>query len=125
MNRFKEVNDQHGHLVGDELLTGAAAALVRCLRTTDVVGRIGGDEFLAVLPDTDLAAARRIGRRLADGVSSAPIPTTCGNLTVTLSVGASCLDEDATGEGLLERADLRMLGRKRRRSLSGSATVGG
>lgn len=124
LNRFKEVNDQHGHLVGDEMLTGVANALSRALRGSDAVGRVGGDEFLAVLPDTDLAAARRIARRLAEAIAAAPIATASGSLHLTLSVGASCLDEDASGKGLLERADFRMLNRKRRRALSEASTGG-
>jgi diguanylate cyclase (GGDEF)-like protein len=124
LNRFKEINDQHGHLVGDETLSGVAAALARGLRTSDAVGRVGGDEFLAVLPDTDLGAARRTARRLAEAVAAVPIETAAGALAVTLSVGASCLDEDASGKGLLERADFRMLSRKRKRALA-EAAMGG
>jgi len=124
LNRFKEINDQHGHLVGDEILSGVAAALARGLRSSDAVGRVGGDEFLAVLPDTDLSAARRTARRLAEAVASEPMPTAAGSLHLTLSVGASCLDEDASGKGLLERADFRMLSRKRKRALA-EASMGG
>jgi diguanylate cyclase (GGDEF)-like protein len=124
LNRFKEINDQHGHLVGDEILSGVAASLADGLRTSDAVGRVGGDEFLAVLPDTDLGAARRTARRLAEAVASEPIDTASGPLRLTLSVGASCLDEDASGKGLLERADFRMLSRKRKRALAEAAMSG-
>ena len=64
---FKRVNDTHGHAAGDEVLRGVAAAAREALRQSDLLGRWGGEEFLAVLPDTDLARRRRHGRAAAPG----------------------------------------------------------
>ena len=67
LDGFKAINDAHGHAVGDEALVAAAEALGRALRAEDVLGRIGGEEFLALLPDTDDDAAARTGERPARG----------------------------------------------------------
>ncbi len=115
LDRFKDVNELHGHPVGDEVLAHVGGFLTRTLRESDSVGRIGGDEFLVVLPDTDLPRARRIGRRIARDVSSTPAATAAGQVRSSVTIGASSLDENGSGEGLLERADQRMLDRKRRR----------
>ncbi len=68
IDHFKAVNDVFGHLAGDEVLARAADAIVGCVRSTDLVGRFGGDEFCALLfcagPDDALATAERIRRRI-------------------------------------------------------------
>ena len=71
LDHFKEVNDRYGHLAGDTLLKQVAEVLAGGLRSTDAVGRYGGEEFLIVLPETDLAGARVVAdklRRLVEGV---------------------------------------------------------
>jgi two-component system, cell cycle response regulator len=100
VDRFKAVNDQHGHLVGDELLAWVGHALRELARTTDIVGRIGGDEFIVLMPDTNPAAAVNQAIRLRHALpGSAPVP-------VTLSVGIAGLDRnEPTAEGLLRAAD--------------------
>src|SRR5262249_10125157 len=71
LDRFKAVNDAHGHLQGDRLLRDIAAAVASTTRVTDVPGRYGGDEFLIVLPDTDLERARTVAQRVAESVRTA------------------------------------------------------
>ncbi len=68
LNEFKEVNDRHGHLVGDKVLQAIAATIQRQVRQQDVVARYGGDEFCLVLPETDRAAAKKAIARLAAAV---------------------------------------------------------
>ena len=116
LDRFKSINDRLGHAAGDEVLVAAAGLLTRLLRSSDSVGRFGGDEFLAVLPDADLSAARRIARRLARVAAATMILTSAGPVTQTLSVGVGSLGEEEPVERLLERADGRMLLQKRRRA---------
>ena len=83
LDGFKAFNDRHGHLEGDRVLGAVAVALRNAVRTTDVVARYGGDEFVVVLPNTPGEAARRVARELTRAV---PPP-------VELSVGIGCLGE--------------------------------
>ena len=113
LDRFKEINDLHSHAVGDELLQGVASRMHAELRQSDAIGRLGGDEFLIVLPDTDRAGAGRIGERLARHLRKAAIPTSAGELRISLTFGAASGSEEFTEEGLIDRADRRMLAGKK------------
>jgi diguanylate cyclase (GGDEF)-like protein len=115
LDRFKEINDLHGHAAGDRVLTAVAAQVARMLRSSDAVGRIGGDELLVVLPDTELRAAYAIGRRLAARVRALPVDVFGTTLHIGLTYGAASLDEGLHGSELIDRADRRMLTRKRRK----------
>jgi diguanylate cyclase (GGDEF)-like protein len=115
LDNFKEINDRYGHAAGDRVLTSVAQQLSRMLRASDSLGRIGGDEFLAILPDTELRAAYRIGNRLARKVLSTSIPLGSSPLRVSLTYGAASSDEERKGSSLVDRADRRMLLRKRRK----------
>ncbi len=70
---FKNVNDQHGHLVGDSALVDVALCLTHELRTYDVIGRFGGEEFVAMLPDIDLPEARRVAERIRERIAAVSI----------------------------------------------------
>jgi diguanylate cyclase (GGDEF)-like protein len=104
VDHFKQVNDGHGHLVGDQVLSGVSAALRDTCRAGDTVGRIGGDEFAVILPDTtgEVAAAEGERLRLAAHDLHLPVP-------VTLSIGAAQLTPAVdTSQGLLQAADLAL-----------------
>jgi len=112
LDHFKEVNDTHGHLAGDAVLREGAAALRRCLRATDVLGRYGGEEFLAVLPQVDLAAAGAAAERLRQALEACPVTLESGaRVGITGSFGVSSQGELAspvTADLLVSLADRRL-----------------
>jgi two-component system cell cycle response regulator len=111
-DHFKEINDSHGHLIGDAVLREGAAILRRCLRNTDLLGRYGGEEFLMVLPQVDLTAARSAAERLRHSLEETPIPIGEGReVRVTGSFGVADRDElagPATADLLVSLADRRL-----------------
>ncbi|MEU8659471.1 diguanylate cyclase, partial [Actinoplanes philippinensis] len=105
IDKFKTINDTYGHGVGDEVIRTVAARIRSRLRHSDVLGRYGGEEFAAVLPDHEGHAAD-LAERVRLAVSSEPVPTQAGPLAVTISVGLTSLDDhDSTLDELLARAD--------------------
>lgn len=104
VDRFKSINDTHGHGVGDQVILAVADRLRGLFRTQDVIGRWGGDEFVVVLPATGCEQAGKLAERLRDDFSSRPIATTAGLLTVTVSVGVAC-GSGVDPAGILQRAD--------------------
>lgn len=121
MDNFKAINDHHGHTVGDAALVRVAQLIGSILRQTDAVGRFGGDEFLVVLPDTRLRAARRVARRIEDIVRADILQVGDQRVRTSVTIGASTLDEgsrkqqDGSGEriDIVDLADRRMLANKR------------
>jgi diguanylate cyclase (GGDEF)-like protein len=107
IDHFKSVNDQHGHAVGDTVLREVAGVCSDCLREGDILGRYGGEEFVAVLPQTALReAAEKVAERLRRRVAETEVDTDSGIINVTVSVGVVQLgpdDEDV--DGLVNRAD--------------------
>jgi two-component system cell cycle response regulator len=99
LDHFKRINDRHGHKTGDQVLVAAAHALGMHLRAEDHLGRLGGEEFLVLLPDTDGAAATHVAEKLRGEVAGASTP-----VPVTVSVGVATWDGEAP-EDLLHRAD--------------------
>jgi two-component system cell cycle response regulator len=99
LDHFKRINDSHGHKVGDDVLVAAAHAMGTHLRAEDQLGRLGGEEFLVLLPDTDSAAAEHVAEKLRAEVAEAPTP-----VPVTVSIGVATWDGEAP-EDLLHRAD--------------------
>jgi diguanylate cyclase (GGDEF)-like protein len=103
LDHFKAVNDTMGHLMGDEVLKQVAEALKKQIRLTDLLVRMGGDEFLLVLPDTTLLDARYLAERLCQAVEQLDIVTDAGRLAV--SIGLSEWSTDMDLNSWLERAD--------------------
>ena len=106
LDHFKAVNDRFGHAVGDQVLSVLAQRMVFGLRKVDQVGRIGGEEFLAYCPQTDLEGVRAMAERLREQVILDAIPSLPGNDRVTLSIGIAAWEgaEDSI-ERMLSRAD--------------------
>jgi two-component system cell cycle response regulator len=120
LDGFKAINDRHGHEVGDHVLVAAAEALQRALRAEDVLGRLGGEEFLALLPDTGAEAAGRAAERLRAAVARAG-----GPVHVTASVGWAVLRDGEAPDDLVRRADSALYAAKSegRDRVSGAATL--
>jgi diguanylate cyclase (GGDEF)-like protein len=117
IDRFKDVNDRHGHRAGDEVLRQVADSLIGSLRTIDVVCRYGGEEFCIVLPETQLEGAVRAAERVRAAIEARPfsIPGV-GPLRVTVSVGVASWAPDGTmlePPDLLAEADAALLAAKR------------
>jgi two-component system, cell cycle response regulator len=87
LDHFKEVNDSHGHVVGDEVLREVARRLLSSARSYDFVGRYGGEEFLIVLNNCDSSQAVARAEEVRSGIASRPIQTARGPLSVTMSLG--------------------------------------
>ncbi|NLE38746.1 MAG: GGDEF domain-containing protein [Pirellulaceae bacterium] len=104
IDHFKEINDQQGHLRGDQVLQDVARALDESVRETDMVARFGGEEFIVVMPATDLVGATIISDRIRETVKNA--------LPVTLSAGVTeSLDGDAA-DAMIARADAALYSAK-------------
>jgi len=102
MDDFKAVNDTWSHEVGDRVLLDVANRIRESVRESDRVARIGGDEFLAVLPATDLEQAERVAERVLNAIRSAPVETTEGPVSVRASMGIAPIELDAlTVTGIL------------------------
>lgn len=109
IDRFKQINDAGGHNAGDRVIEGVAATLRHQARFTDQVGRWGGDEFMVVMPHTDLAAAQQAMQRLRDRVAAARIAVPAGCPPLTLSIGVAVRDDgDESVHDLVMRADALM-----------------
>ena len=104
IDRFKPINDQHGHRAGDEVLRAVGKRLTDRLRREDLAGRLGGDELLVVLPDTDATGAAIAADAIRSAIGERPVRSSAGPIDVTVSIGiAEWHDEDLSR--LLEEAD--------------------
>jgi diguanylate cyclase (GGDEF)-like protein len=107
LDRFKQVNDQYGHTVGNEVLRSAAELMRGVFRTNDVVARYGGEEFLALLPDTPLSEAVALAEQLRAAVEAHNWALVHEGLALTISVGVVELDA-RTGAEAVDEADRRL-----------------
>jgi len=104
VDNFKQVNDQWGHVVGDQVLVRIAEVLAAGLRRSDVLARYGGEEFIVLLPETRQATARQVAERLRAAIQPATADLTPNGVTV--SIGVSGLEAGAPDlESLLHQAD--------------------
>ncbi|MEF8980660.1 GGDEF domain-containing response regulator [Thiohalorhabdus sp.] len=108
-DHFKAINDHYGHETGDLVLKTLAKVLETNLREEEVVGRIGGEEFAILLPETDHQGAETVAERLRALVAGTPIPTRSGEISITISLGmAGFQGAEDTVDGLLARADQQL-----------------
>ncbi|MDX5444881.1 MAG: PAS domain-containing protein [Zoogloeaceae bacterium] len=104
IDHFKSVNDTWGHAVGDEVLQHVANVIRQSLRRHDVPGRLGGEEFAALLPDATLENARLLAERVRERLEREPARTSAGEVGVTISIGVAHFDGSSVRQ-VLERAD--------------------
>ena len=114
LDHFKTINDEWGHLAGDEVLAQVAARLRTAVRRSDVVGRYGGEEFLVVLPGTGAQGVRATAAKLLEAVRAMPFGYQDRPIPVTVSIGATCVDDkDADADSTIARADRALYAAKR------------
>lgn len=113
-DNFKSINDKHGHLAGDQALRYIAARMSEALRAVDIIGRYGGEEFVILLPETNMDGAVFAAEKLLQNVRKSPLHVNGQKLCITVSVGiAAVRREDRNIDMLLNRADLALYNAKR------------
>jgi len=113
---FKAVNDTHGHDAGDDVLREFALRIRKAIRNIDLACRYGGEEFVIVMPETDMAVASMVAERLRRRIATEPFAIQQGtrNLEVTISIGIAALSgPDDNAAGILKRADTALYRAKR------------
>ncbi|WP_018158504.1 sensor domain-containing diguanylate cyclase [Thioalkalivibrio sp. ALE14] len=105
IDHFKTINTRYGHALGDEALRQFTQGCLNLLRDTDLMGRIGGEEFVILLPETDQMGAEQLGARVVEVIPTLDVPGMHPEDRMTVSIGAATLVEDEGFEGLLQRAD--------------------
>jgi diguanylate cyclase (GGDEF)-like protein len=106
IDSFKRINDQHGHAVGDQVLKAAAQAMVRTIRDQDVPARWGGEEFILLLPETNLQEAAALAERLRCAIADIRVEHAGSQLAVTASLGVAQRDpHHANPDALISAAD--------------------
>jgi diguanylate cyclase (GGDEF)-like protein len=111
IDHFKQINDSHGHAVGDDVLRFVATLIRETLRAGDLVARWGGEEFLAVLPSTDRSSAEIVAERVRTAVSQTPVITGDPVIAVSVSIGAAVVTDHRPDE-LITAADAAMYAAK-------------
>jgi diguanylate cyclase (GGDEF)-like protein/PAS domain S-box-containing protein len=115
VDNLKKINDTLGHKMGDQVLQIFASTLRQSVRSGDIAGRVGGDEFIVLLPESDEMNAEKFAERLCQGLLTSPIYSEKGRITVTASMGIAEFsgEDDLTLDELIERADQALYQAKR------------
>jgi diguanylate cyclase (GGDEF)-like protein len=108
LDNFKTINDTYGHSIGDLALRQVAGILSEAVRGSDTVFRYGGEEFLVLLPETDLEGAAALGEKIRATTSSSPFGEGYNVFNFTLSAGASSLCDNESGNDMIARADMAL-----------------
>ena len=104
LDHFKAINDTHGHQVGDRVLKSTADSLMESSRKTDFIGRIGGEEFVMLLPNTDYATALKLAERYRKNIENTPL----NSIHFTCSIGVAEFEPGEQLEKLMQRVDEAM-----------------
>jgi diguanylate cyclase (GGDEF)-like protein len=120
IDRFKNVNDTYGHAAGDAALRELAQRIETQVRVSDIAARFGGEEFVVLLPGTEIESGTLLAERIRKAVSATPIDIGGGNnITITVSIGVASVapgqdvdDLKTSGESLLARADVALYSAK-------------
>ncbi len=106
LDHFKRINDQYGHAVGDAVLKHFADIIRRQQRKVDIVGRMGGEEFAIILPDTETAEAQILAERLRNAIADKPLHQQRELIEITVSIGVALLNADSNSpDSVLREAD--------------------
>lgn len=105
VDRFKQINDEHGHLTGDEVLRQVARCIAECIRRSDVLFRFGGEEFAIVLASTELYGATLLAQRVRTAVERMRVRHGEAEVPITVSVGVSQLEDGDEAVELIAKAD--------------------
>ena len=108
IDHFKSINDTYGHQEGDHVLQSVAKAMTDHLRGTDICGRWGGEEFVAIAQNVNLKSVLHIAEKLRAMIANSVIPIDEKKISVTTSIGAVVVHETDTKDSLIERADQLM-----------------
>jgi diguanylate cyclase (GGDEF)-like protein len=113
IDRFKSINDSYGHAVGDAVLRAVAAAICAVARDTDVVARLGGEEFGLIFPNTSLDQASQIAERIRGAIAATRLPQeNAAPVDVTISIGLARLNGRHSLADALARADAALYAAK-------------
>ena len=112
LDHFKEINDAHGHLAGDQVLQVAAARMVSCARDGDEIGRYGGEEFMFVLQKTDITEGKDVAERIRMRINSDAIRGRNAEVKISLSLGIAQAREGDDVDTLIDRADAALYSAK-------------
>ena len=112
LNNFKDINDRHGHAAGDATLMHVAKTLMENLRESDMLGRLGGDEFGVILSHTDADRALEKGRQLAQAIQNTDVQYEDVRLTVSASYGITTFKKGESAQDAMDAADRAMDVRK-------------
>lgn len=114
LDHFKQVNDRYGHQVGDEILIDFTHRSQQCIRDLDYMGRIGGEEFAVLLPETDVRQAEKVAAKIQDTIRKSYVTKQGAEILYTVSIGITQFcQEDATFDQALSRADKALYAAKK------------
>ena len=102
---FKKVNDTYGHLAGDFILKEVANIIKNTIRSSDICGRFGGEEFLILLPNTKLSGAMKLAERIRENIQNHKFVFNDKKITITVSIGITSASKNDSVFSLIERAD--------------------
>ena len=105
IDHFKDINDQHGHECGDIALTAVAKWIKESVRSSDVIFRIGGEEFVILLSDTGLSGAKLLAERIRSAIEAHTLAYDMAVIKITASMGVASLRDDDTVDSFIKRAD--------------------
>jgi diguanylate cyclase (GGDEF)-like protein len=108
LDHFKEINDRFGHHAGDVAIISACRRMQDSVRAHDLVGRYGGEEFLAVIPESDYPIALQVAERIRQEVSAEPVMWQSNEITITVTIGVALSRPGDTSQQLLRRADVAL-----------------
>lgn len=108
LDHLKEINDRFGHAAGDVAIIAISSRMQDCVRSHDLVGRYGGDEFLVVIPESNYPTALHIAERMRSHLSATPVMWHSNEITLTASIGVAMSRPGDTAAQLLRRADVAL-----------------